>query len=157
MKKILKRARAALGLGLLWAVGGVAIAAVLELLDNIMPAAHPLTRLVDMWPQTLAILGFLAGTAFGVVLGIVGARRRFDQLSLPWLTACGAASGLVLGTLLGAPLPVIGVITAASAIGGAGSLALARTAERRQALGAWHDNPELARRDDVHELPKPGR
>jgi hypothetical protein len=148
MRNWLKRARAALGLGLLWAVGGIGIAAVLELLDNVMPAAHPLTRLVDMWPQTLAILGFLAGTIFGVVLGIAGARRRFDQLSLPWLTACGAAAGLVLGVVLPVSLPVAGVITVASAIGGASSLELARWAERRERLGAAPEKQELPQPND---------
>src|SRR5215203_431991 len=134
MKNWLKRARAALGLGLLWAVGGVAIAGVLELLDNVMPAAHPLTRLVDMWPQTLAILGFLAGTLFGVALGIGAARRRFGELSMPLFTTLGAAAGLLLGMVLGAPVPILGVLTVASAIGGAGSLALARRAEARARL-----------------------
>jgi hypothetical protein len=155
MKKWLKRARGAVGMGLLWAVGGVAIAAVLELLDNVMPAAHPLTRQVDMWPQLLAILGFLAGTLFGVVLGIAGARRRFDQLSLPWLSACGALAGLLLGLLLGAPALVVGLLTAASAFGGAGSLALARMAERR-ALGApTADRPALMHRERDDELRAP--
>jgi hypothetical protein len=155
MKKWLKRARAAVGLGLLWAVGGVGVAGVLELLDNITPAAHPLTRVVDMWPQLLAMLGFLAGTLFGIALGIVGARRRFDELSLPWLTACGAAAGLVLGLVLGAPLPVVGMLTLSSAIGGAGSLALARRAERRERLGPSTDPRALRHPDaEVPELPR---
>jgi hypothetical protein len=89
-----------------------------------------------MWPQVLAILGLLAGTLFGVLLGIVGARRRFDELSLPWLSAGGAAAGLLLGVLLGAPALVIGMLTLASACGGALSLALARVAERRERVGA---------------------
>lgn len=134
MRSWMRRARGAIGLGLLWAVGGLGIAAALELLDNVAPAAHPLTRVVDMWPQTLAILGFLAGTLFGAVLGVAGARRGFDELSLPWLTACGAAAGLLLGTLLGAPAAVIALLTAVSAMGGAASLALARRAERRERL-----------------------
>jgi O-antigen/teichoic acid export membrane protein len=145
MKKWLTRARAALGLGLLWAVGGVAIAAVLELLDNVMPAAHPLTRQVDMWPQLLAILGFLAGTLFGVILGIAAARRRFDELSLPLFTTLGAGAGLVLGLLLGAPVPVASMLTLASALGGAGSLALARRAERRELSGVGARVPEVER------------
>ena len=99
-------------------------------------AAHPLTRLVDMWPQTLAILGFLAGTLFGVALGIAAARRRFGELSMPLFTTLGAAAGLLLGMVLGAPVPILGVLTVASAIGGAGSLALARRAEARAQLGA---------------------
>ncbi|HYD54031.1 MAG TPA: hypothetical protein VEA99_15460 [Gemmatimonadaceae bacterium] len=153
MKKWLRRARGAIGLGLLWAVGGVGIAAVLELLDNVMPAAHPLTRLVDMWPQTLAILGFLAGTIFGIVLGVAGARRRFDELSVPWFTAWGALAGLSLGALLGAPAPIIGVVTVASALGGAASLALARRAQGAR-LAPAADEPSLGRPDrTARELP----
>lgn len=132
MKQWVRRARGAIGLGLLWAVGGVAIAAVLELMDNITPAVHPLTRLVDMWPQTLAMVGFLCGTLFGVVLGIAGTRRRFEELSLPLFATLGALAGLALGTLLGAPALIVGVVTFMSAIGGAGSLVLARRAERRE-------------------------
>lgn len=145
MRTWLKRARAALGLGLLWAVGGVAIAAVLELLDNVMPAAHPLTRLVDMWPQTLALLGFLSGTLFGAVLGIAASRRRFGELSMPLFTTLGAVAGLVLGIVLRAPAPILGVLTVASAVGGASSLALARRAERRELSGAGARVPEVER------------
>ena len=136
MGKWLKRGRAAVGLGLIWAVGGLGIAGVLELLDNINPVFHPVTRAVDMWPPVLAALGFLAGTLFGVLLGIVGARRRFDELSLPWLSASGAAAGLLLGIILGAPAAVIGMLAAASALGGGLSLTLARIAERRERIGA---------------------
>ena len=134
MRNLMRRARGVVGLGLLWAAGGLAIAFVLELADNITSAVHPLTRLVDMWPQTLAILGFLAGTLFGIVLGIAGMRRRFDELSVPLFTALGALAGLALGLALGAPAGIVGVVTIMSAIGGAGSLALARKAEHRDRL-----------------------
>ena len=154
MKRWWQRLRGALGLGLLWAVGGLAIAGGLELLDNVLPAARPLTRLVDMWPQTLALLGFLAGVIFGMVLGIAAARRRFDQLSLPGLTAIGASAGLLLGVALGAPIPVVAVLTLASAIGGASTLALARRAERRAGLSSAPATNELSRSErESRELP----
>jgi hypothetical protein len=158
MKKWWKRARATIGLGLLWALGGVGIAGVLELLDNISPAMHPLTRIVDMWPQVLAILGFLCGTLFGIVLGIASARRRFDELSLPWFAVWGALAGLSVGTLLGAPLPIVGVVTLMSAIGGAGSLTLARRAERRELIEAGADErAPLRAGSEARDLPSEER
>jgi hypothetical protein len=36
-------------------------------------------RIADMWPQTLAILGFFKGVAFSVVLSLAERRRRFQE------------------------------------------------------------------------------
>ena len=126
-------------MGLIWAVGGLCVGGVIELLDNILPGGLPMASAVDMWPQTLAIPGFLGGVVFAAVLGIVGARRRFDDLSLPRFAIWGAAAGLLLGGLalaLGAPLVFIGITTLGSAVAAAGSLALARMADKRPLLDA---------------------
>ena len=139
-----RRIRGAIGLGLLWAAAGAGVGALIELIDNVLPAAHPLTRLVDMWPQTLAIPGFLGGVVFATVLGIAAGRRRFDELSLPRITAWGAVAGLLLGGLamaLGAPAVFLGIMTLGSAIAAAGSLALARRADDRRSLDAGVDVP----------------
>jgi hypothetical protein len=138
----LRRIRAALAMGLLWAAGGAAVGGFIELLDNVLPAAHPLTRLVDMWPQTLAIPSFVGGVVFATVLGIAGRRRRFDELSLPRFTAWGAVAGVLLGGLalsIGAPLAFIGITTLWCAVAAAGSLTLARRAERRELLVSGAD------------------
>jgi hypothetical protein len=120
-------------MGLIWAVGGLLLGGLIELVDNVLPVAHPLTRLVDMWPQTLAILAFPYGVIFAIVLGIVGRRRRFEEFSLSQFAAWGAVAGLVLGVLAmarGAGVVFVGITTLLSAIAGAGSLALARKAEQ---------------------------
>jgi hypothetical protein len=154
VKTWLRRIRAVVGMGLIWAVGGLFLGGLIELLDNVLPAAHPFTRLIDMWPQTLAILAFRRGVLFAVVLGIVGGRRRFEEFSLSEFAAWGAAAGLVLGAVamaLGAGVVFAGITTLLSAIAGAGSLVLARMAESRGLLGAGAGAAEpqavLGRRD----------
>ncbi len=126
-------------MGLLWAIGGFAIGGVIELLDNVLPGGLPMASAVDMWPQTLALIAFFGGGIFAIVLGIAGARRRFDQLSMPWFAAWGALAGLLLGLRAvsgGAPLLFVCVPVLGSAALAAGSLALARRAEHRELLAA---------------------
>jgi hypothetical protein len=146
MTKWLKRVRGVFGMGLAWAVGGALVGGLIELIDNILPGALPMASLVDMWPQTLAIPGFLGGVVFAVVLGIVGSRRRFGALSLPRFAAWGAVAGLLLGGLgvwAGAPLYFLGITTLGSVIAASGSLVLARMAERRELLNAGEDAAAL--------------
>jgi hypothetical protein len=142
MKKFLRRIRGALGMGFVWGVGGLGVGGLIELLANILPGGFPISSAVDMWPQLLAMVGFLGGAIFAIVLGIAGGRRRFDELSLPAFTALGAVAGLVLGALtlaLGAGVPFIAFTTVLSAIGAASSLMLARKAEKRELLAADAD------------------
>jgi hypothetical protein len=137
MKRWLRRLRGAVGMGLAWAVAGALVGGLIELVDNVLPGALPWVSLVDMWPQTLAIPGFLGGVVFSLVLGIAGAQRRFGELSLPAFAAWGAVAGLVLGGLamaMGAPVAFMGIMTLGSAIAASGSLALARVAEKRELL-----------------------
>ena len=142
MWKWLRRLRGVVGMGLIWAVGGVGIGGLIELLDNLLPVAHPLTRLVDMWPQTLAIVAFPYGVVFAIVLGMARGRRRFEECSLSQFAARGAVAGLVLGALamtMGAGIVFVGITTLLSTVAGAGSLALARMAEERGLLAAGAD------------------
>ena len=139
MKKLLKRVRGALVMGLIWAAGGLAVGGLIELLDNVLPGGLAMASAVDMWPQTLAIPSFLGGVLFAVVLGIAGGRRRFDELSLPQFTGWGAVAGLLLGGFgvsKGAPLFFMAITTVWSAVAAAGSLALARMTEDRALLAA---------------------
>jgi hypothetical protein len=113
-----------------------------------------MTRLVDMWPQLLAILAFRRGVLFAVILGLARGRRRFDEFTLPQFAAWGAAAGLALGLVSvasGAGVLFLAITTLLSAVGGAGSLALARVAERRGLLGAGAAGPRLPR-GDAREL-----
>ena len=145
MKKWLRRVRGALGMGLVWAIGGAGIGGLLELIDNLFPGALPFIARVDMWPQTLAIPGFLGGVIFAVLLGVARGRRRFEEFSLSQFAGLGAVAGLVLGVLamaLGAPALFVGITTLLSTIGGVGSLALARMAGARALVGTGGDAEE---------------
>ena len=148
MNKWPRRLRGAVGMGLLWAAGGALLGGLIEAADNIVPGGLAKVHVVDMWPQTLAILGFRRGVVFAIVLGIVGRRRRFEEFSLSEFAAWGAVAGLALGALamaLGAGIAFVGITTLLSAVAGAGSLALARMAEERGLLAAGADVAEVGR------------
>lgn len=139
MSQWLRRIRAILVMGVIWAIGGIGVGGLIELVDNVLPAAHGFTRLVDMWPQTLAILAFPHGVVFAILLGVLRGHRRFEELSLPQFAAWGALAGVALGAVamaLGAGIGFVAMTTLLSAVGGATSLQVARMAERRGLLGA---------------------
>ncbi len=159
----LRRIRGAVGLGLTWGVAAFLAGIGIEVIHNVWP--NPLGSMVDIWPAALAFPAFFGGVAFSAVLGIVGRRRRFDELSLPRFAACGAVGGLVVSLIpaamvgmgLAAPnIPLwqitaalLGPITVGSAIAASGSLALARMAEDRELLDAGRDvtNRELTEQE----------
>lgn len=146
MQSWLRRARGVLGMGVLWGVAGAAIGGVLELIDNVLPGALPFISRVDMWPQTLAIPGFMGGVIFALVLMIAGGRRRFDELSVPRFATWGALAGLLLGTIgvaNGLPLYVLGITGLGGALAASGALTLARRAGDRERLMAERDAHEL--------------
>src|SRR4030095_359325 len=92
MQQRLRRIGGAIGMGLTWAIGWAVVGgAVMEGLVD------PHGKILDMWPQTLAIPGFLGGVVFSMVLWIAARRRRFDELSLSRFSALGAMAGLLLG------------------------------------------------------------
>jgi hypothetical protein len=143
MKKLLRRIRGAVGMGLTWAVVWGTAAVLMGLLVD------PDGSMDEMWVAIGAYPGFLGGVVFSAVLAVAARRRRLDELSLARGAAWGAAAGLLVGSIpfvLGDPLTdrplwlvgavVIGSITLLSAASAAGSLALARKAERRELAGA---------------------
>lgn len=139
--------RGALGMGLTWALGWGFVGGLIELTWNLWPG-FPLGPLVDMWPQVLAIPGFLCGVGFSVVLRVAEGRRRFEELSLPRFAGWGALGGLLVGAVVIAlgfagavPLwqraaVLLGIPTLLSAVSAAGALALARAGEERAPLDA---------------------
>lgn len=152
MKGWLRRIRGALGMGLIWAGGGAAIGGLIELISNIFPGL-PLYA-IDMWPQTLAIPGFLGGMIFSVVLRVAAGSRRLDQLSLRGMAVCGAVGGVPLGGLcvaLGMPPLVVAPAVVLSALGASLTLAFARMAERQELLEADVDEVGLTG-SEKHEL-----
>jgi hypothetical protein len=139
MKNWWRRIRASVGMGLIWGVAwfgaGILLARV--------PGFHS-----DLpFALLFAPLGFVTGIIFsGILMGIEG-RRGFDRASLSRYAAWGAASGLLLSGVfvLGAALRgaalwgeflVFGPpLAIASAVCAAGSLAIARRADRRELPG----------------------
>lgn len=125
----MKRVRATLGMGMLWAAGGFGVGGVIELLDNVLPGGLAMASRVDMWPQTLMIPGFIGGVLFAIVLMIAARRQHVDQLSMPTFAAMGAVAGLALGAIamaIGAPVMFLGIMTVAGTAAATGSLILAR-------------------------------
>lgn len=149
MKKWLRRIRAAVTMGLLWAVPWAIVAVLIGLVVD------PDESMDEMWFLIGAYPGFLGGVLFSIVLAIAERRRNLNELSVRRFGAWGAAAGLVIGVLpflLGTPNPeinvarlatiVIGSFTAMSAVSAAGSLALARKGEKRELLGAGADTDQ---------------
>lgn len=134
MTGLWRRLRGALGLGVLWGVGGAVVGGVIEGILNILPGSD-LFLGVDIWPAALAIPAFLAGLAFSLVLWLAEGRRSFGDLRLPRVAVWGAIGGLALGASVGLPLVAIGALAGTSAVCAAGSLALARRPQR-PGLGA---------------------
>jgi hypothetical protein len=137
-------------MGLTWAVGWAIVGG--GVMEGIV---DPDGKILDMWPQTLAIPAFLGGVVFSVVLRIAEGRRRFEELSLPRFAALGAVAGLLLGVLAiaagaapDAPLwlraaVIVGPVTLLSAASAAATLALARRAHGREVLDAGADAAEV--------------
>jgi len=157
VKNWVRRIRGAIGVGLTWAAAW--FGAGMMLLVVVGPNAADVP-----FPLFFGFLGFLAGAAFSGILGIAGRRRRFDQLSLPRFAGWGAVGGLLIAAIVGliagpgGELLVVGpVFAAAGAISAAGTLALARRADRREMLDAGVGTAELGPNNEEGSAPPSGR
>ena len=133
---MLRLLRGAIGMGLTWALAWFGAGMIVGVIVD--PGADDVPL-----PIRLAILGFLSGVTFSGVLGLVGGRRRFDEMSLGRFTAWGAVGGLVLSGILaatagpgGQSLVLVPILTLAGAGSAAGTLAMARRAEPPKLRGA---------------------
>jgi hypothetical protein len=133
MKKWGRQIRAAIEMGVAWAAawsGAGALVARMPGFYSDLPFA-----------LLFAPVGFVTGIIFSGILVVLEHRRRFDRASLSRVAGWGAVSGLLLswifvvlrGESLWREFLVFGPLLAmASALGAAGSLAMARRAERRE-------------------------
>lgn len=160
MNKWGRRIRAAIAMGLIWGAAGSLAGAVLARVSGFE---------VDLpLPLLFAPLGFVTGVIFTAVLVVLEGGRGFDRMSLPRFAAWGAVSGLLLSgifvagagfrgaalwgefVLFGPPLATAGAVLAA------GSLALARRAERRELPGPGGEPGEVELTEEKRELPGRG-
>ena len=147
MTKWWRRIRAAIGVGLTWGAAGFGAGLLLARVPGFysdLPFA-----------LIFAPLGFVAGIVFSGILVVVGSRRGFDRMSIPRFAGLGAASGLLLSGIFVAGTALRGdavwgefllfgpALAVASAVCAAGSLAVARRAERREIPGPGGD-PTIA-------------
>ena len=146
MKKWGRRIRAAIGMGLTWGAAwfgaGILLARVPGFYSDLP------------FPLLFAPLGFLTGIIFSGILVSIESRRSFDRMSLSRFAGWGAVSGLLLsgifvvgaalrgGALWGEFLVFGPPLAIASAVCAAGSLAMARRAERRELRGPSGDPAE---------------
>jgi hypothetical protein len=146
MKKWGRRIRAALRMGLTWGAAwfgaGILLARVPGFYSDL-----PFALL-------FAPLGFLTGIIFSGILVVIAGRRRFDRMSLSRFAGWGAVSGLLLsgifvvgaavrGDSLWGEFLVFGpALAMASAVCAAGSLAVARRAEKGVLGGPSEDLAE---------------
>ena len=161
MKSWWRRIRAAIGMGLTW--GAVWFGA------GILLARVPGVYSDLPFALLFAPLGFVTGIIFSGILVAIEGRRRFDRMSLLRFAGWGAVSGLLLSGIfvVGAVLRgatgwgeflVFGPpLATASAVCAAGSLALARRAQRQELPGSSGDPAEnQLTEDDKGELLGPG-
>jgi len=133
-----RRLRGTIGMGLTWALGWAVIGG--GVMEGIF---DPHGKILDMWPQTLAIPGFIGGVVFSGLLWATAGRRRFEELSLSRFAGWGAVVGVLLGSLALAAgaaggvaslwvrvAVILGPMALLSAVSATGSLALPRLAAR---------------------------
>jgi len=157
VKKWLRRIRAAIGMGLIWAAAWLGAGLILLAIVGLHAADVP-------FPLFFGLLGFLAGAVFSGVLGVLGRKRRFDQMSFPRFAGWGALGGALLAgafAVLAAPdvqfLVVGPVLAIAGAISATGTLALARKANAGELRGGGGEAGMVGRgSDEVRELPGGG-
>ena len=158
MKRWLKRARGAIGMGITWAAAWAVLGLIIGVTSVLLPGLpwwDAFFEVFDAPLPALAIPGFVGGTIFSVVLGVAGRRHRFDDLSLPRVAAWGAVGGLLLGlvpaamvgvglastegsdsTIWQTTAAIVGPLIILCAASAAGSLLLARRAQNRDRIDA---------------------
>jgi hypothetical protein len=140
MRQGLRRLRAAIVMGVLWALiwGPAAI-----LLGTLV--IDPDNSMDEMWVMIGAIPGFLTGVIFSAVLGIAARERPLEALSTARVGGWGALAGVVIGVLpflLGdtsggaltwvTATTIVASITLLSAVSAAGSLLIAKQGAQRE-------------------------
>jgi hypothetical protein len=116
-------------------------------------------------PLVLGVFGFVAGVTFAALLLLTERRRSFDQLSMRRFAGWGAIGGLLLSAIWaramalrwGEVLAIAPTFALTCAACAAGSLAVARRAERRALPDGRGDTAEAElTADERRKLPGGG-
>ena len=144
MKRFLQRLRGIIGTGLTWAVGwmgfyGVVILPILAVFGLIGGgASFILNTFIGV-----GIAGFVAGSAFGVVLSILERHKKLEDLSFKRIALWGGLGGLAFGAMLGPEYWGPAIFVTLLGIGSAtGSVALARRKDTKLIEG--EEDPVLS-------------
>lgn len=139
MKTWVRRIRAAMRMGLTWGAAWFAAGILLARVPGFFSDLP--------FALVFAPLGFVTGVLFSGILVAIDGRRGFERMSLSRFAGWGAASGLLLSGIFVVAAALRGgnpwgefllfgpALAMSSAACAAGSLALARRAERRELPG----------------------
>ncbi len=148
MKTWVRRIRAAMRMGLTWGAAWFAAGILLARVPGFFSDLP--------FALVFAPLGFVTGVLFSGILVAIDGRRGFERMSLSRFAGWGAASGLLLSGIFVVAAALRGgnvwaefllfgpALTMSSAACAAGSLALARRAERRVLPGRPGGRAEAA-------------
>lgn len=131
MHKFLRRCRGVLGIGLTWSVAWAALFFALGVVisifdpDSIDPGEEPY-RIA----QIGAIVGFVAGAGFGLLIAFGEARKKLLNLSLARAGLWGAIASSLLPLLTSANDNMVIFMAPIGAALGAASVGVAKRAER---------------------------
>jgi hypothetical protein len=108
LKNLLRRIRGAIGMGLTWSIPWAAVSAVTRaaIIYFLVPLPADLSRLNVVLQAAItngisgALIGFLTGTAFSLVLTMAERNRTLSSLSARRFALWGAAAGGVTATTL---------------------------------------------------------
>jgi hypothetical protein len=111
-------------------------------------------------PMIFGVLGFFAGLTFACLVLLTEARRKFHQISLARFAGWGAMGGLFLSALFAKAasldwadvLAIAPTFALASAACAAGSLTLARRAQRQELPTAPADPPGIETADREKQI-----
>lgn len=134
MKALLRRLRGALGVGLTWAVGWAVVVFLIGTVigivdpDSIDAGEEPLRMALTI----IAPVGLISGLFFAVFMSVAEHRKSVRDLSLLRAALWGALGAAVLPLLTPMNDAVLSTVCPLGALFAAGTVALARRAERRE-------------------------
>lgn len=136
MNAWLRRLRGALGIGVtwagLWTAVGLGLAGVLRILR---PADFDPGEGLGVILPVLALVGFLSGLGFALLLSLSERKRTLGELSLPRVALWGLLGSAAIPLLLGTD-GTMGVLTGLlGAVFASGTVAVARRQELRAPRG----------------------